>query len=78
MTENQIRILANILAEKQGRLQVGSLNISGNKLAEDSVVDLFHKASTAFQSPMELSLGGNRIGADSINSILTIVINHLH
>ena len=54
LTENQIRMLANVLAEKQGRLQVKGLNISGNKLAEDSIVTLFRKASIAFQALKEL------------------------
>ena len=74
VSENQIRLLTDILTKKQGNLKVRALNIGNNELSEDSIVKLFHKATEAFQSLKELSLGGNRIGAESINTILTTVI----
>ena len=64
--ETQIRALADILARKNGMLQVTQLNLSGNKLTNKSVSDLFHRASTSFQSIRTLNLKGNRIGSDSI------------
>ena len=64
--ENQIRALADILARKNGMLQVTELSLSGNKLTNKSVSDLFHRASTSFQSLRKLNLKGNRIGSDSI------------
>ena len=71
ISENQIRSLTDVLASKHGKLQVESLNLSGNKLTDKSVSDLFHRASAAFQSLTHLYLRGNSIGAESIKSITT-------
>ena len=70
--ENQIRTLTDVLASKCGKLQVKTLDLNGNKLTDKCVSDLLHRASAAFQSPWGLYLGGNRIGAESINSIATL------
>ena len=64
--ENQIRTLTDLLAGKNGTLQVVVLYLSGNKLTDKSVSDLFHRTSTAFQKLSNLNLDGNRIGSDSI------------
>ena len=71
--ENQIRTLADVLASKQGKLQVKSLHLSGNKLTDETLGDLFHRASAAFRSLNSLNLSGNRIGAESINFITTVL-----
>ena len=46
--ENQIRRLADIIAGKQGKLRVYSLDLSGNKLTGECVSDLFNRASASF------------------------------
>ena len=50
ISENQIRTLTDVLASKHGKLQVERLDLSGNKLTDKSVSDLFHRASASFQS----------------------------
>ena len=52
--DNQIRTLTDILASKQGKLQVEMLNLSGNKLTGKCVSDLFHRASPGYQSDTKL------------------------
>ena len=73
--ENQIRKLINVLARKQGKLQINELNLNGNKLTDESVKRLFHRASAAFFSLRTLHLTGNRIGAKSIVSITSAITN---
>ena len=67
--ENQIKTLTDILASKEGKLQIQELNLSGNKLTDKCVSDLFHRASAAFQSLTNLDLRCNRIGSESIKAI---------
>ena len=69
--EKQIRILADVLARKDGKLQVKMLWLRGNKLTDKSVSYLFSSASAAFQSLINLDLSGNGIGAESIKSLTT-------
>ena len=69
--EKRIRILADVLARKDGKLQVKWLWLRGNKLTDKSVSYLFNRASAAFQSLTYLDLSLNRIGAESIKSIST-------
>ena len=72
--DNQIRVLADALASKHGKLQVKKLWLSENKLTDKTVSYLFNRASAAFQSITELNLNGNSIGAESIKSITTAVV----
>ena len=67
--ENQIKTLTDLLASKHGKLQVKGLVLSGNKLTDKCVSDLFHKASAAFQSLTCVNLRGNRIGNEGIKTI---------
>lgn len=67
--ENQIQTLTDILASKNGRLQVEELNLRANELTDKCISDLFHRASCAFRSLTNLDLSGNRIGDESIKSI---------
>ena len=69
--EKQIRILANVLARKDGKLQIECLRLCGNKLTDKTVSYLFNIASAAFQSLTVLHLSGCRIGAESIKSLTT-------
>ena len=52
--DNQIITLTDILASKQGKLQVEMLNLSGNKLTGKCVSDLFHRASPGYRSDTKL------------------------
>ena len=69
--DDQIRALTDILVNKHGKLQIEWLDLSSNKLTDSSITNLFCNASNAFQSLKWLFLGGNRIGEESIKSIIT-------
>ena len=69
--ECQIKTFADILASKDGKLQVSKLYLENNKLTDYSVRYFFHRAAGACQSLEVLDLGGNKIGAESIKSIAT-------
>ena len=69
--DKQIRILADVLARKNGELQVKWLLLSDNKLTDDTVSYLFKHASDAFQYLTIIDLSGNRIGAESMKSLTT-------
>ena len=75
--ENQIRELADVLAEKNGILQVKTLDLSGNKLSDESVNDLFHRALVSFQSLSNLNLEGSGICTDSITVLVSPTFNRL-
>jgi hypothetical protein len=66
--EAQIRELADILARKDGMLQIQGLDLSCNELTDKSVVDLFQRASisSSFRSLHWLDFKGNKIGSHSI------------
>ena len=69
--DKQIRILADVLARKNGELQVKQLSLSYNKLTDDTVSYLFKHASDAFQYLTSIQLHDNKIGAESIKSLTT-------
>ena len=69
--EKQIETLGKILVDKEEKIQIMELDLSGNKLSDRSICNLFRKASTAFVSLETLDLGENKIGAESIKSIIT-------
>ena len=46
--EKHVRMLTDVLASKQGNIQVRGLTLSGNKLTSKSLYDLFLRASVAF------------------------------
>ena len=71
--DKQIRALANALASKKGKLQVGRLYLSGNRLTDKGVTDLFHRAAGSFQSLEVLNLSKNRIGSEGIKSALAVL-----
>ena len=75
--ENQVRELADILAGKKGMLQVGKLDLSGNKLTDKCVSNLIHRAMTSFQSLSVINLKGNRIGTNSIKLLAKSTFNQL-
>ena len=63
ISEKQIRTLTDVLASKHGKLQVTSLYLSGNKLTDNSVSDLFQRASAALQSLTDLNLRSTNTNA---------------
>ena len=69
--DKQIRILADMLARKNGELQVKWLSLIGNKLTDDTVSYLFKHASDAFQYLTYIKLRFNDIGAKSMKSLTT-------
>ena len=75
--ENQIRTLTDILARKNETLQVVELDLSGNKLPDKRVSDIFHRASTSFQLLRLLNLKGNRVSSDSITILGKLIFSHL-
>ena len=76
--DKQIGALTAALAGKHRKLQVHQINLSGNELSDQSVADLFDRASHAFsQSLFNVSLRNNMIGPKAINSITTVLANSL-
>ena len=71
--ENQIQTLGDILADKKGKVQVKTLDLSGNNLSDVTICKLFQRAPTAFQSLEKLDLADNKIGDKSIKSITTVL-----
>ena len=69
--DSQIKLLTDALASKQGKLQVLKMNLSGNRLSDKAISDLFHRASVAFKCPVNLDLSYNMAGAETIKSITT-------
>ena len=69
ISENQIRTLTDVLASKNGKLQVEWLVLNGNQLTDKSVSDLFHRASAAFQSLLYLNLSGANTNATFIEAL---------
>ena len=69
ISENQMRTLTDVLASKNGKLQVKWLYLSGNKLTDNSVSDLFHRASAAFQSLTDLFLRGANTNAAFVEAL---------
>ena len=69
--DKQIRILADVLARKNGELQVKRLWLSDNKLTDDTVSYLFKHASDAFQYLTSINLRENNFGVESIKSLTT-------
>ena len=76
--DKQIAALATALAGEHRKLQVLFMNLSCNKLTDQSVADLFDRASPAFnQSLCALILENNMIGPKAINSITTVLARSL-
>ena len=76
ISENQIKTLTNVLASKHGKLQVKELYLSGNKLTDKSVSDLFHRASAAFQLLIKLNLSSTDTNATFVE-VLSAHCPHL-
>ena len=55
--DSHIATLTDVLARKDGKLQVNWLDLRNNEFTDRGITDLFHRASAAFQSLEYLNLG---------------------
>ena len=69
--DDQITRLTQVLAKNE-RLQVHTLILNGNNLTDESFSNLFIRASAAFQVLQKLYVSGNRIGAESLNAMVSV------
>ena len=76
--ENQIRRLTDILAGKQGKLRIVELDLSGNKLTGDCVIDLFHRASAAFKPDEDYDHGGDLSPYFAIRLSINTGLTHIN
>ena len=77
--DKQIAALADALAGEHKKLQVLSIDLSGNNLTDQNVANLFDRASLAFsQSLLSIGLENGMIGPKAINSITTVLAKSLH
>ena len=67
--DDSIRALTDALVSKNGALKIQVLNLSGNKLADKVISDLFSRASAAFDSLQVLEISDNKIEKESVMSI---------
>ena len=75
IASQQISAFAHVLSTKAGKLQIGRLNMSGNKLADDDISTLFSfETAAAFELLTYLVLENNEITAEGLESIMTIVL----
>ena len=72
--DSHITTLTDVLASKDGRLQVKKLDLRNNELTDRGITDLFHRASAAFQSleclNLEASQVSYRISGECIDLIV--------
>ena len=63
--EHQVRKLTNVLASKDGKIQVREMNLKGNQLNDRCILNLFNGAKCAFPSIKRLYLNSNEIGTEN-------------
>ena len=68
--EKQLCKLTDILVRVYEKHNLRGLDLSGNDLSDESVADLFKRASIAFQSLEKLFLSNNKIGETGISAIM--------
>ncbi len=67
--DDLIRTLTDTLVSKNGALKIYMLNLSGNKLPDKVMGDLFSRASASFDSLQMLEVSDNKIGRGSLMPI---------
>ena len=78
LDDKQVTALAEVLAGEYRKLKVADINLSGNKLSDQSVAHLFDRASPAFsRSLWHIILCNNMIGPKAIKSITTVLAESL-
>ena len=73
LTDKLLKELTDILSSAGSELQVGELNLIGNKITDNSITDLFNRASASFSNLKSLKLRGNKITNKSIADLFKIV-----
>ena len=74
----QISALASALAGEHRKVKVSEMDLSGNKLTDQSVADLFDRASPAFSHSLwKVNLQNTMIGPKVVNSITTVLAKSL-
>ena len=74
LRDKQVIALGQALSNKQGKLQIESLDLSGNRISDDGIAAIFNdKSFTAFQVLQSLKLGANKIGPTGVDCILTLL-----
>ena len=73
LTDKLLKELTDILSSAGSELQVRELNLFGNKITDNSITELFNKASASFSNLRMLKLGRNKITDKSITDLFKIV-----
>ena len=73
LTDKLLKELTDILSSAGSELQVEELNLIGNKITDNSITDLFNRASASFSNLELLNLQGNKITDKSIADLFKIV-----
>ena len=73
LTDKLLKELTDILSSAGSELQVGELNLIGNKITDNSITDLFNRASASFSNLESLYLQENKITDKSIADLFKIV-----
>ena len=73
LTGKLLKELTDILSSAGSELQIGKLNLNGNKISDNSITDLFNRASASFSNLILLNLQGNKITDKSIADLFKIV-----
>jgi hypothetical protein len=75
LRDEQITALADALADEHRNLHVESIDLSGNRLTDESLAVLFERASPAFsQSLGSVNLSNNMIGLKAVNSLTSVLV----
>ena len=78
LDNKQVAALAEALAGEHRKLKVSNISLGGNKLSDQSVADLFDRASPAFSRSLQwIELSNNMIGPKAIKSITTMLAESL-
>ena len=77
LTDKLFKELTDILTSAGSELQVRELNLFGNKITDNSVADLFNRASASFSNLKLLKLGRNKITDKSIADLFNKVSSSL-
>jgi Ran GTPase-activating protein (RanGAP) involved in mRNA processing and transport len=74
LRDEQTTALADALASERRDLWVDHIDLSGNRLTDESLADLFERASSAFsQSLRSVYLRSNMIGPKAVNSLMSVL-----
>ena len=72
LTDKLLKELTDILSSAGSELQVEELSLYGNKITDNSITDLFNRASASFSNLKLLNLWGNKITDKSIADLFKL------